>query len=69
MNLTERFRYRCPACARETITGDELRGQGDLSELAERLAWISHHKLVVVRNPPEPRREASDQRRTLTRPA
>jgi hypothetical protein len=37
MNLTERFRYRCPACARETITGDELKGQGDLSELAERL--------------------------------
>lgn len=37
MNLTERFRYRCPACAMETITGDELRGQGDLSELAERL--------------------------------
>ena len=33
------------------------------------LAWISHHGKAVGRNPPEPRREASDQRRALTRPA
>lgn len=36
MNLPERFRYRCPACGEETIIGDELRGEGDFSELAER---------------------------------
>ena len=37
MDLTERFRYRCPACGGETIVGDELRGEGRFSELAERL--------------------------------
>lgn len=37
MDLTERFRYRCPACGGETIPGDELRGEGRFSELAERL--------------------------------
>lgn len=37
VNLRERFRYRCPACGAETILGEELRGEGDFSELAERL--------------------------------
>jgi len=37
MNLPERFRYRCVVCGGETILGDELRGEGDFSELAERL--------------------------------
>jgi hypothetical protein len=37
MNLPERFRYRCPVCGDETILGDELRGEGNFSELAERL--------------------------------
>ena len=37
MNLTERYRYRCPSCRGETILGDELRGEGGFSELAERL--------------------------------
>jgi hypothetical protein len=37
VNLTERFRYRCPACGAETVLGEELKGQGDFSELAERL--------------------------------
>jgi len=37
MNLAERFRYRCAACGGETVLGDELRGEGNLSELAERL--------------------------------
>lgn len=37
INLGERFRYRCPGCGGETIIGDELRGEGDFSELAERL--------------------------------
>jgi len=37
VNLTERFRYRCPACGGETILGEELKGEGDFSELAERL--------------------------------
>lgn len=37
VNLTERLRYRCPACGRETVLGEEIRGEGDFSELAERL--------------------------------
>lgn len=37
VNLTERLRYRCPACGRETVLGEEIKGQGDFSELAERL--------------------------------
>ncbi len=36
MNLTERYRYRCPGCGKESIVGDDLRGEGDFSELAER---------------------------------
>lgn len=37
MNLPERLRYRCPVRGGETILGDELRGEGDFSELAGRL--------------------------------
>ena len=45
MNLTERFRYRCPACGGETILGDELRGEGDFSELGERLLAYAGQKV------------------------
>ena len=45
MNLTERFRYRCPACGAETILGDELRGEGGFSELAERLLAYAGQKV------------------------
>jgi len=45
MNLTERFRYRCPVCGRETVFGDELRGEGDFSELAERLLAYAGQKV------------------------
>lgn len=44
MNLTERYRYRCPACGSESIVGDELRGDGDFSELAERLMAYAGQK-------------------------
>jgi len=41
MNLTERYRYRCPACGSVSYVGDELRGEGDFSELAERqMAYV-----------------------------
>ena len=45
MNLTERYRYRCPSCRRETILGDELRGEGGFSELAERLLAYAGEKV------------------------
>lgn len=45
MNLRERFRYRCPSCREETILGDELRGEGDFSELAERLLAYAGQKV------------------------
>jgi hypothetical protein len=37
VTLTERFRYRCRKCGAVSFSGDELRGAGDFSELAERL--------------------------------
>ena len=45
MNLTERFRYRCPFCRGETILGDELKGEGDFSELAECLLAYAGQKV------------------------
>jgi len=45
MNLTERYRYRCPSCRGETILGDELRGEGGFSELAERLLAYAGQKV------------------------
>jgi DNA-directed RNA polymerase subunit RPC12/RpoP len=45
MDLTERFRYRCPVCGRETVLGDELKGEGDFSELAERLLAYAGQKV------------------------
>jgi len=45
VNLTERFRYRCPICREETILGDELRGEGGFSELAERLLAYAGEKV------------------------
>jgi hypothetical protein len=44
MNLPERYRYRCPACKAETLVGDELRGEGRFSELAERLMAYAGQK-------------------------
>jgi hypothetical protein len=44
MNLPERYRYRCPACGSETLVGDELRGEGYFSELAERLMAYTGQK-------------------------
>lgn len=45
MNLTERFRYRCPACGAESVLGDEIRGEGGFSELAERLLAYAGQKV------------------------